>query len=732
MPEQLVLKEGELLAVSDGRGDMPEGRRRLGVYYCDTRYLSILEMRLNGKEPRFLSSSADENYVAIVQMANPTIELPDGSVALARTISIRRTRTIKDAIYEHISFYNHNRFNVPLEITIIFGSDFLDVFEVRGWERDARGDVSIPEATKSGVVLVYHGLDNILRRTVITFEMPPKKIEMEPECAYHRPRRRMSTLLPETLEATPRTISRPPCANVSWDLNLKPRTPLDITFHIQPVEGEKIRKVGSFENSLTIVRDYYHRWWQGCTLLETDNETFNGLLKRSVLDLRLLMEDTPEGLVPVAGIPWFACVFGRDSLITSIQTLMLNPQIATATLRFLARHQGNKVDPWRDEEPGKIVHEIRKGEMVRLEEIPHSAYYGSVDATPLFLILFTETMRWLDDDELYEEIMPAAKGALKWMESYGDLDGDGYIEYFSRSSGGIRNQGWKDSRASITYPDGAPVEPPVALVEVQGYAYRALSDMAELLYQKGDTEIAKGLNEKASSLKRKFNRDFWLQDKQFFAQGIDGDKKPIDLVTSNPGHCLFCGIVDDEKAGRLVKRLSARDMACGWGIRTVTSRSPRFNPMSYHQGSIWPHDNSLIIAGMRRYGYFEEMEEITSQLFEASMFFTRNRLPELFCGFARERELPAVPVSYPVSCSPQAWAAGSAILILQSILGIKADIHSQRLYLKPRLPQWIGAVSVQNLYIGRGTINLRFERRGRGTTCEVTENEAGIEVVIIP
>lgn len=732
MPEQLVLKEGELLAVTDDMGEMPEGRRRLGLYYHDTRYLSILETRINEKTPRLMSSSADENYVAIAQMANPTIELPDGNVALARTISIRRTRTLKDALHERISFYNHNRFDVPLEITITFGSDFLDIFEVRGWERIARGEVSIPEVTKSGVVLGYHGLDGVWRRTVITFELPPKKIEMEPECAYHRPRRHMSTHLPETLEATPRTISRPPCANVSWDLNLKPRTPLDITFYIQPAEGENIGNVGSFESSLTKVRDYYHKWWQGCTTLETDNETFNSLLKRSVLDLRLLMEDTPEGLVPVAGIPWFACVFGRDSLITSLQTLMLNPQIATSTLRFLAKRQGTKVDPWRDEEPGKIVHEIRKGELAKLGEIPHSAYYGSVDSTPLFLILFAETMRWLDDNELYEEIIPAAKDALKWMESYGDLDGDGYIEYVSRSSGGIKNQGWKDSRASITYPDGAPVEPPVALVEVQGYAYRALSDMAELLRQKGDTDIAHGLTEKALSLKSRFNRDFWLEDKQFFAQGIDGNKKPIDLVTSNPGHCLFCGIVDDEKAQHLVKRLSARDMSCGWGIRTVTSRSPRFNPMSYHQGSIWPHDNSLIIAGMRRYGYFDEMEAITSQLFEASMFFTRNRLPELFCGFARERGISAVPVAYPVSCSPQAWAAGSAILLFQSMLGIKADIHSRRLYLNPRLPQWIGTVSVQNLYIGRGTISLRFERRGKGTTCEVTENEAGIEVVILP
>ena len=732
MPEQLVLKEGELVIVSDETGDMPEGRRRLGLYYHDTRYLSILEMRLSGKELKFLSSSAEYNYVAIARMANPTIELPDGNIALARTIGIRRARTIKDALYECISFYNHNRFDVALELTITFGNDFLDIFEVRGWERDKRGEVSIPEVENSKVVLSYYGLDKVQRRTEITFELPPSKVEVEPVYAYPPPTRRMSAILPETYEVAPRTISRPPCAKVSWDLTLKPRTPLDITFSIQPSEGEGIHSVDSFDDVLTKMRDSYHEWRRGCTTLETDNELFNRLLERSVLDLRLLIEDTPQGLVPTAGIPWFACVFGRDSLITSLQTLMLNPQIATGTLRFLAKCQGTKVDPWRDEEPGKIVHEIRKGELAKSGEIPHSAYYGSVDATPLFLMLFTETMRWLDDDELFQEILPAAKRALEWMENYGDLDGDGYVEYLSRSSGGIRNQGWKDSHGSLTYPDGTLVEPTVALVEVQGYAYRALSDMAELLRRKGDAEIADRLAEKASNLKRNFNRDFWLEDKQFFAQGLDSNKKPIELVTSNPGHCLFCGIVDDEKAQQLVNRLSSWDMACGWGMRTVTSRSPRFNPMSYHQGSIWPHDNSLIIAGMRYYGYSAEAEAITSQLFEASVFFPYSRLPELFCGFARDKELPAVPVEYPVSCSPQAWAAGSAILLFQSMLGIKADAASGRLYLNPRLPQWLNVASVQNLYIGRGTVNLRFERRGEEISCEVAENKAGIEVVILP
>jgi len=641
MSGALVLKEGKLVMVSDEIGDMPQGRRRLGLYYHDTRYLSILDITINGQKPRFLTSSSEQNYVATIQMANPTLELASGEVVLARTISIRRSCTIKDALYEKISFYNHNRFDVPLKLTITFGSDFLDTFEVRGWERKRRGTIGIPEVSTSKVVLNYYGLDGIQRHTEISFEMAPLNIETEREYVYYQPTRRTSSFLPESYEVAPRIISQPPCAKATWHLVLKPRTPLDITFAIQAYEGESLSVRDSFDKSLGEVRRSYREWEQRCTALQTDNEFFNCLIERSILDLRLLIEDTPEGLVPIAGIPWFACVFGRDSLVTSLQTLMLNPQIAIGTLHFLAEHQGTKVNPWHDEEPGKIVHEIRKGEMANLNEIPHSAYYGSVDATPLFLVLFGETMKWLDDDEVFREILPAAKLALEWMGKYGDLDGDGYIEYLSRSSGGIRNQGWKDSRSALTYPDGTPVKPPVALVEVQGYAYKAFTEMAELLQRKGELALSQKLAERAANLKENFNRDFWLADRQFFAQGLDANKKPIELVTSNPGHCLFCGIVSDDKAQHLVRRLTSRDMACGWGIRTVTSRSPRFNPMSYHQGSIWPHDNSFIVAGMRRCGYIKEAEEVTSQIFEASVNFPYSRLPELFCGFARDNELPA-------------------------------------------------------------------------------------------
>ena len=729
--EEHVLKEDELVMVSDEQGDMPEGRRRLGLYYRDMRYLSIFEMTINGQRPRLLSSSSEQNYVCDIQLANPTIELPDGNTALARTIGIRRSRFLKQGLHERVSFYNHNPFPVPLQFTLTFGSDFCDVFEVRGWERERRGTLSRPSLAGSRLTLGYVGLDGVRRRTEVLFEVTPSRAEVE-ERPAQPVLRRSSTFLPEATETATMTVYHPSCAQVSWDLTLMPGEPISITFHILVSEGELTPMAQAFDKSLADLRNSYQDWLSQCTRLETDNQLFNQLLERSALDLRLLTEPTPEGPVPAAGVPWFACIFGRDSLITSLQTLMLNPQIAVGTLRFLAKHQGRKVDPWRDEEPGKILHEMRKGELARLGEIPHGAYYGSVDATPLFLILFAETMKWLDDDRLYQEILPAAKQALEWMERYGDLDGDGYLEYLTRSSGGLRNQGWKDSRFSITHPDGTPAEPPLALSEVQGYAYKAMREMALLLRRKGEASLADELTERAALLKENFNRDFWLDEKRFFAQGLDSSKRPVETITSNPGHCLFCDIVDEDRARYLVLRLTSADMASGWGIRTVSSRASRFNPMSYHNGSIWPHDNSLVVAGMRRYGYHWEAEEITSQLFQASLFFRYSRFPELFCGFARDREAYSVPAEYPVSSSPQAWAAGSAILLFQSMLGLQVDAASKRLYLTPKLPSWLEHASVRNLRIGKGTVDLYFERHDEDTSFKIAENEAGVEVVIPP
>jgi glycogen debranching enzyme len=343
-------------------------------------------------------------------------------------------------------------------------------------------------------------------------------------------------------------------------------------------------------------------------------------------------------------------------------------------------------------------------------------------------------MKWLDDDGLYREILPAARSAIEWMLSFGDIDDDGYIEYSSKSTGGINKKGWSDSRSAITHPDGTRASHPIALAETQGYLFRALSEMAELLERKGENELAHGLIDRASKLKQNFNRDYWLEEQRYFAQALDSNKNAVANITSSIGHCLFCGIIDEDKSRYVATRLSSPEMASGWGIRTMSNRSPIYNPMSYRNGSVWPNENSIIVAGMKRYGYNWEVEEITSQLFDSSAFFAYHRLPELFGGFSRDREAYSIPAEYPASCSPHASAAGSVFLLFQSLLGLQVDAAAKRIYLSPRLPSWLQHATITNLSIGHKTVNLHFDRRAldEETRFEISDNEAGVEVVIPP
>ncbi|MCJ7523469.1 MAG: amylo-alpha-1,6-glucosidase [Dehalococcoidia bacterium] len=728
--EQRVLKENELVMLSDDLGDIPQTRRRLGLYYRDTRYLSIFEISVSGHKPRHLASSCRQDCVCDIQLANPTFESRDGTTVLARSIGIVRSRFLTDGLHERITLYNYNSFSVHVDITLFLGGDFADIFEVRGYEREKRGTISKPLFSNSNLTFQYSGLDGINRTTNIVFDTVPSDVEINElsEILDKRP----STFLPESTDTIISTVIRPPCARVTWNLNIEPRKPLPLILHVYAIEGKADIEELHFEKGLALACERFQKWSDKCTKIETDNELFNRLLERSILDLRLLLERTPEGFITTAGIPWYSCSIGPVSLVTSLQTLMLNPQLAVHTLRHLAMHQGTKVDPVRDEEPGRIVHEIRKGEMARAKEIPHSAFYGSIDATPLFLLLFAETIKWLDDDDLYNEILPAARKALEWMLNYGDIDDDGYLEYHGKSKGGIGQKGWKDIRGILSYPDGAPVSYPVSLAEVQGYSYMAMQDMAHLFRRKGEDELASGLLDRASTLKKNFNRDFWLEDQRYFAQALDSQKNAVANITSSIGHCLFCGIIDDDKARYVITRLSSPEMSTGWGIRTVSNRASTYNPMSYYNGSVWPHDNSIIVAGMKRYGYHWEVEEISTQLFDASAFFAYHRFPELFGGFHRDREAYSIPAEYPASCSPHAWAAGSVFLLLQSLLGLRVDSSAKRIYLSPRLPNWLQYASVQNLRIGQKTVSLHFDRRSfdEETRFEISDNEAGVEVVI--
>ncbi|MEO6457575.1 MAG: amylo-alpha-1,6-glucosidase, partial [Chloroflexia bacterium] len=441
--------------------------------------------------------------------------------------------------------------------------------------------------------------------------------------------------------------------------------------------------------------------------------------------------DVGDSYFPSAGIPWYVCPFGRDSLITALQTLSLNPQIAVGTLRVLARYQGMREDPWREEEPGKILHELRMGEMARLGMVPHSPYYGSVDSTPLFVLLFVETMSWLDNNSLYDELLPNVLRAVEWIDKYGDVDGDGLIEYREATSpGGIRNQVWKDSGDSTQFPDGTLAETPFAAAEVQAYVYAAKKGLGELLRRKGDAITADRLIAEAEALRTLFNSAFWMEESGFFSQGLDHNKVKVPTITSNPGHCLWCGIADDDKAKQTVQRMIQPDMLSGWGLRTISEESPSYNPMSYHNGSVWPHDNSIGVAGFKRYGYGREANRVITQIYEAAQHFRYMRLPELYCGFASDIVDHTGPTEYPVSCNPQAWAAAAPILMLQTMLGLEAYSFQDRLVLNPRLPDWLTSVQIDNLRVGEKRVGLRIDKHGDHCEASLTHGDMSIGLEI--
>jgi len=494
------------------------------------------------------------------------------------------------------------------------------------------------------------------------------------------------------------------------------------------IEGGRASSV-DFDHAVHELRRSYEEWERESTQVVTDNELFNELLNRSLRDLRALYTHTDDGAVLAAGIPWYVTVFGRDALIASHQLLMVNTRPARDALELLAAKQGTVVDDWRDEEPGKILHEIRQGELARAGIIPHTPYYGSVDSTPWFLILYAQHFRWTGDLAFAEKLLPAAEAAIEWIDRYGDLDGDGFVEYAARSSRGMRNQGWKDSHDSVVHADGRLAEPPIALAEVQAYVYLAKERMADIYRALGRPEDARRLEDGAAELKRRFNEAFWMEDEKFFAEALDGDKRQVRSITSNPGHALYCGIVDDDKAQALAKRLLSPDMFSGWGIRTMSKAAAAYNPMSYHNGSVWPHDNALIAAGLKRYKFARSTNRVATALFDAAVQADYLRLPELFCGFTRRT--PNRPVSYPIACSPQAWAAGSPYLMLQAMLGISARAHQNLLTVNlPHLPTWLNTVEVRNLAIGESRISLVFRREGEITSFSLLSREGDVRVVM--
>jgi glycogen debranching enzyme len=697
----LAVKEGDTFLYSDLEGNLDHGGGYgLGLYSRDTRFLSHFRMTINGRDPVLLSSSSERSYMSHVDLTNPDLFDGEGLVVRQQTLNIRRIRAIRDRLFERVRVKNYNSFAVTIDVEFVLGADFADIFEVRGMLTPDRETQEPPVLDGSVVVFSALGRDGVRRQTRVTF-----------------------AAVPDRLAADGQVVT------AVFRITLGPYQTKLVGLTVEPVVSEDVPDPVEFDVAVHQLRRSYEEWERGCTKIVTDNELFNQLLDRSLRDLRALYTEAGDGHVLAAGIPWYVTVFGRDSLITAHQLLSVNPRPARETLTFLARHQGTSVDDWRDEEPGKILHEIRRGELAGAGMVPHTRYFGSVDSTPWFLILFAQHLRWTGDVAFAEELLPAAEAALRWIDEYGDADGDGFVEYECRSAGGMRNQGWKDSHDSVVHADGRLAEPPIALSEVQAYVYFAKQRMADVYVTLGRERDAERLIGEAEALRARFNDVFWLEDERTFATALDGEKRQVRTVTSNPGHALYCDIVDEEKAEALAKRLLSPDMFSGWGIRTMSKAAIAYNPMSYHNGSVWPHDNALIAAGFKRYGFVRSTNRIATALFDAAISADYLRLPELFCGFTRRT--PNRPVSYPVACAPQAWAAGSPFLLLQAMLGISARAHLDLVTVhKPHLPTWLNSVEIRNLAVGRSKLSLLFRREGEITSFSVLSRDGDVRVVM--
>ncbi|HET7078718.1 MAG TPA: glycogen debranching N-terminal domain-containing protein [Chloroflexia bacterium] len=704
----IVIKDENLFFLAEPSGDVPlGGEHGLGLYYHDCRYLNGYELRLAGAAPDMLSANAGQGAQAVFELTNPDLQLPDGTTLQKEELGITWTRVVDSAapaLLDVIRFQNFDPGAVAFPLTLTFAAAFEDIFVVRGAVPKEQGRIYPPVWRDGALWFLYDGADGVRRRLMVQCDPAPARVDesaLQFDITLESRAHCEVVVALRLLEATdPATAAVPPPA--------------------VPAVG---RVQAALEAEAT-------QWLAGQTEVESDSLLLNNVLDRSLRDLRVLRSTLAGDAYFAAGLPWFGTLFGRDSLITALQMLAYNPAIAEQTLRVLARYQGTRIDEWRDEQPGKILHELRVGEMAHLHEIPHTPYYGTVDATPLFLVLVGRHAAWTGDLRLFHDLRDHIERALTWVDRYGDLTGAGYVSYAGRSDAGLTNQGWKDSGAAIMNADGTPARPPIALVEVQGYVYLAKTGLAELYARAGDAARAEQLRREAIDLRARFNRDFWLADQDCYALALQAGGAPAAVVSSNPGQALWTGICDDDKAQQTVARLMADDMFSGWGVRTLATGAARYNPIGYHLGTVWPHDNSLIAAGFRRYGADEAACRIFTGIVEAAMYFESYRLPELFAGFARGPH--SVPVRYPVACHPQAWAAGSVPLLLATLLGLEPDAFARRLRIvRPMLPDFIDRLHVRGLRVGAARADLAFTRADGRLAVDV-QVDGDLDVVVEP
>ncbi len=694
-----VLKYGDTFAVFNRYGDIEAfGPSQFGLFHAESRHLSRFAMRINQQQPLLLSSTIrDDNAFLSVDLTN--LDSPvNGEESLPRgTVHIFRSHFLWEAsCYEHVRLLNYGLQPVRISLLLQFEADFADIFEVRGTKRARRGQRLPDQVEGDAVTLAYKGLDGVVRCTRLAFSPAPASLTVGEAC-FH------ITLEPKEEQSIFSTVS---CERNG---NRKALVPFQAAFH-------------------GLQSDFDRTGIDKCRIT-TSSESFDAWLTRSSADLRMLIQGNPEGPYPYAGVPWFNTVFGRDGIITALECLWMAPRIAEGVLNYLAETQATQEISEQDAEPGKILHEMRRGEMAMTKEVPFARYYGSVDSTPLFVVLAGAYFARTGNLAFLQRIWPNIKRALQWIDEYGDSDGDGFVEYQQRSSKGLVQQGWKDSYDSVFHADGRTAEPPIALCEVQGYVYAAKRSAALIARALQEPDLAGNFEKQAETLRVKFEEAFWCEDLGTYALALDGQKQQCRVRTSNAGHALFCKIASQERAEILAASLLNDQIFSGWGIRTVGASESRYNPMSYHNGSIWPHDNALIGMGFSLYGLQAHASKILHGLYEASRYVELRRLPELFCGFHKRTEASG-PTLYPVACAPQAWAAGSVYLLLQACLGLDVRARERHLcFENPSLPPSLDEVRIENLAVGDASADFLVRRDGPGVTVEVLRKRGDLEIV---
>ena len=671
-----ALKHADTFVVGDAFGDiLGEGD---GLFHHDTRLLSCFRLSIGGRPLSLLGGAVgQDNVLFTANLTNQPLPPIGGQSMPEGVIHVQRTRLLWEArLYERLRLRNYGHLDTRLPLRLSFAADFRDMFELRGTQRPARGETLPPEVTEDSVTLSYRGLDGLLRRSALSFCPAPTRLTHE---------------------------------RAEFIVVLPPGVRTDLFIEVGPERGVLPSRLRYRRASARARWCMRARRQQGATA-HSSGRLFNEWLAKARADLALLTTDLATGPYPYAGIPWFSTTFGRDAIITGLQTLWLDQTLARGVLRFLAANQATETSHFQDAAPGKIMHEARKGEMAKLGEVPFARYYGGVDTTPLFVMLAGAHAERTADLDLLEELWPALLAAMRWIEGAGDVDGDGFVDYARAAETGLANQGWKDSHDSVFHADGSDAPGPIALVEVQGYAFAAFRTMAELARRRGAPDDGAAWEAKAEGLRRAVEDRYWLEDLGTYALALDGAGRPCRVRASNAGHLMYCGLPSPARARRVTEQLLGAGFNSGWGLRTLAAGEPRYNPMSYHNGSVWPHATALCVAGMARYGERDGVARLMSQTFETAVRFEMT-LPELVCGFERRAGEPPIP--YPVACMPQAWASGAVAMILQACLGLRIDGWEGAIHLdRPRLPAGIDRLTVRHLRVGDAEVHLTFLRIG--------------------